>query len=146
MRSFSRILAGLITTLAGCQSLFQADYSLERLNAGRLQDQVYFEDSASVFFAEHTNAFPDKDLLWFTVLMDGPVEMHVHNMETDSLESVYRFKPQEIPLHTIACRQDISRAVKVVLLVAGRAKCARIYPAWYPLPQNWTTQYTIEQP
>jgi hypothetical protein len=139
-------LASFIVMISGCQSLFQADYSLEKLNEGRLGDQVYFEDSASVFFAEHTNAFPDKELLWFTVLIGGPVEMHVHNMETDSIESIYRFKPQDIPLHTIACRQDITRIVKVVLIVDGREKCARMYPAWYPLPQNWTTQYTIEQP
>ena len=139
-------LVSFIVMITGCQSLFQADYSLERLHAGRLTDQVYFEDSASVFFAEHTNPFPDKELLWFTVLTGGSVEMRVHNMETDSIETLYRFEPQDIPLHTIACRQDISRTVKVVLVVDGREKCARMYPAWYPLPQNWTTQYSIEKP
>ena len=142
MNVLSRLIPILCFTMAvtGCRSLFEADYSLERLNKGRLVNQIYFEDSAGVFFAEHVNAFPDKDLLWFTVLIEGPVEMVVHTMETDSIESIYRFEPQDIPLHTIACRQDLTRNVKVVLFVGGRKKCARLYPALYPLPQNWTTQ------
>ncbi len=132
--------------LISCQSLIQPEYSAERLQEGRLDNQVYFEDSVSVFFAGLTNAFPDKDLLWFAVLIDGRVTMAVHDAETDSIEAIYHFAKQDRPLHTIACRQDRTRMVKCVLYVDGRKKCARLYPAWEPLPQNWRTQYTVDSP
>ena len=146
MKRITNTILGLAMVLPACQSLIQRDYTPERLQEGRLSDQVYFEDSASVFFAEFTNAFPDKELMWFTLLGGGAVEMVVHNTETDSIEAVYRFTEQDLPLHTLACHQDRTRSVKCVLIVDGRKKCARLYPAWDPVPQNWKTKYTVDHP
>jgi hypothetical protein len=140
-------LALLLAALCfSCQSLIQPEFSPERLQEGRLGNQVYFEDSADVFFAGFTNAFPDRDLIWFTVLIDGDVTMAVHDAETDTIEAVYHFAEQSLPLHTLACRLDNTRMVKCVLRVDGRKKCARLYPAWDPLPQNWKTRYTVDRP
>ena len=141
-----RRLSICLLLLPSCTTFFYPEYTEEELQAMRLPEQVYFEDSSTVFFSQHVNAFRDKDLLWFTVLRPGIVEMQVSNTETDSLEGVYHFEPQDIPLHTLACRVDMERLVKCVLVVDGRKKCARLYPAWYPLPQRWKTQYTIESP
>jgi len=141
-----RWLSIFLFILPSCTSFFYPEYSEEELQDMRLPEQVYFEDSLTVFFSEHVNAFADRDLMWFTVLRPGAVEMRVSNTETDSLEGIYHFEPQDIPLHTLACRVDKERLVKCVLFVDGRRKCAKLYPSWYPLPQLWKTQFTIESP
>ena len=71
--------------------------------------------------------------------------MHVHNIETDSLQYVYRFEKQETPLYTVPMHEDKEHLVKCVVFVDGHKKCAKVYPAWRPLhiPQ-FKTKYTID--
>jgi len=131
--------------LASCQTLIFGSASYEDVNEARSGEQTHFEDSAKVFFATYPNPYPDKEFLWFAVFTDGIVEMHVHDFESDSLQSIYHFSKQDIPIHTIALHEDKLHLVKCVLFVDGRMKCAKLYPAWRPvqIPQ-FKTHYTIE--
>jgi hypothetical protein len=119
-------------------------YSREDLGSVRAAEQVYFEDSASVFFASFANPMPDRDFLWFASFLEGAVRLDIHNVETDSLEAVFTFADQDIPLYTLAQHRENERKVKCVLFVDGRVKCATIVAAWSPIqvPQ-WKTQYTV---
>lgn len=132
-------------SLLSCALPLGMSYDREDLDTVRAFDQVYYEDSASVFFASFSNPMPDRDFLWFASFVEGPVQMQVHSTETDSLEAVYSFAPQDIPLYTIAQHREKDRMVKCVLFVNGRKKCAMLCTAWVPIqiPQ-WKTQYTVE--
>jgi hypothetical protein len=115
------------------------------VSEARAADQIVIEDSAKVFFATYPNPYTDKEFLWFASFVEGPVELYVHNTSNDSIEAVYRFEKQDIPVYTIALHREPERLVKCVLFVNGRRKCAKVYPAWEPIdiPQ-FDTQYTIE--
>ena len=130
--------------LTSCKTLVFGSSDYEDVNESRAVEQVHFEDSAKVFFASYVNPYPDKEFLWFAMFEEGVVEMRVHDFESDSLQYVYRFKKQATPVHTIALHQHKEHLVKCVLFVDGRMKCAKVYPAWFPLqiPQ-FKTQYTI---
>jgi len=139
------ILCTLCVGLASCAIPIGTTYSRDDLNQARATDQAHFEDSATVFFANYHNPIQDKDFLWFASFAEGPVELHVHNTDTDSLEAVYKFAPQNIPLYTLAQRREKDRWVKCVLFVSDRPKCAKLYQAWYPIEaSHWKTQYTVE--
>jgi len=138
-------LAGLCSSFVACALPIGTTYSREDLGQVRAPDQIHFEDSTSVFFAIYHNPIPDKDFLWFASFLEGPVEMRVHNTESDSIEAVYKFAAQDIPLYTLSQRRERGRWVKCVLFVNGRAKCAKLYEAWYPIEaSHWKTQYTVE--
>jgi hypothetical protein len=127
-----------------CSALVFGSYDMEEVSKSRGQDQVYYEDSAKVFFVDYVNPFADKSLMWFASYLGGPVELRVHNTTTDSLERVFQFGAQPMPVYTLAMREDSTRLVKCVLFVNGRAKCARVYLAWEPLPiPQWKTNYTV---
>ncbi len=130
--------------VASCKTLVFGSSDYEDVNESRAMEQVHFEDSAKVFFTSCTNPYPDKEFLWFAVFTKGVVEMRVHDLESDSLQSVYHFIKQETPVHTIALHNDRMHLVKCILFVDGRMKCAKVYPAWNPIqiPQ-FKTQYTI---
>jgi hypothetical protein len=142
----SGVIVVCLCLFTDCSRLLHGSMSEQSLQAARLADQTYFEDSAAVFFAVYANPYSDKDLLWFTVLHGDTVDLHVYDALNDSLEKVCHFEQQEIPLYTLAVRFEPDRFVKCVLSVDGRRKCARIYPAWYSLsyPQ-WKTNYTVEE-
>lgn len=131
--------------MLSCKTLVFGSSDYDVVSESRAGEQTNFEDSARVFFTTYTNPYPDKEFMWFAVFREGPVEMHVHNIETDSLECVYHFEKQDFPVHTVALHADQERLVKCVLFVDGRAKCAKLYPSWRPIqiPQ-FKTQYTIE--
>lgn len=128
-----------------CNALVFGSSSYEKVNQTRAQEQTHFEDSANVFFATYHNPYQDRTFLWFAVFGDGAVEMRVHDIETDSLQYVYRFEKQDTPVYTIPMHEDSSHLVKCVLIVDGRRKCAKVYQAWTPLqiPQ-FKTQYTVD--
>ncbi len=140
------LVTSLLLIMNGCSTSLFSSYGLEDVSEARAEEQVTFEDSDSVFFATYPNPYPDRELLWFASFIEGPVELHVHNMMTDSLTAIYRFKPQDIPVYTLSLHHQNDRMVKCVLFVNGRRKCAKLYPAWTatPMPQ-WKTQYTIEE-
>ena len=133
-----------VTFLAACRTSLFSSFSYEDVNEKRAADQIHFEDSAKVFFATYPNPYTDKEFLWFAAFVDGPVELHVHDLESDSLQSVYRFQRQDIPLHTIALHENKDHLVKCVLYINGRMKCAKVFADWRPLPYpQFKTQYTI---
>jgi hypothetical protein len=141
--SISLFIVGL-TFLAACRTSLFSSFNYEDVNEQRAADQTNFEDSAKVFFATYPNPYTDKEFLWFAVFVDGPVELRVHDFESDSLQSIYRFHPQDIPLHTIALHENREQLVKCVLYVNGRVKCAKVFTDWRPLPYpQFKTQYTI---
>lgn len=137
-------LMAALALLVACRTSLFSSFSYEDVSEQRAPDQTTFEDSAKVFFATYPNPYPDKEFLWFAVFIDGDVEMQVHDFESDSLQSVYHFMKQDIPVRTVAMHEDNSHLVKCVLYVDGRKKCAKVYPAWQPvqIPQ-FTTQYEI---
>ena len=138
-------LAVCTIPVGACFFLFGAGESYEEVSLKRAADQVYFEDSIHVFFVEYANPYTDREVLWFSSFLEGPVEMHLHNMGDDSLKAIYRFKLQESPLYPVVYRTDRSRMVKCIVLVGGRQKCAKIFPWIYPLPHpQWGTTYTVE--
>jgi hypothetical protein len=145
---YGRITAALgVLTLTGCARFMHPSYEYDDVSRKRVPDQTAFEDSAFVFFAEYPNPYENQEVLWIASFMDGPVEMSVHDMETDSVVAVYRFAAQEAPLYPMVYRSDPERLVKCVVLVGGRSKCAKIFPWIYPLPfPQWGTTYTIETP
>ena len=136
-------LAGAALLLS-CKTLVFGSSDYEDVNESRAAEQTNLEDSAKVFFATYPNPYSDKEFLWFAVFTEGNVEMRVHDLESDSLQSVYRFEKQAAPVHTIALHQDKEHLVKCVVFVGGRMKCAKVYPGWFPLqiPQ-FRTKYTI---
>lgn len=138
------VVVAAVVVLAACRTSLFGSFNYEDVTEQRAVDQTNFEDSAKVFFATYPNPYPDKEFLWFAVFIDGAVEMHVHDFESDSLQSVYRFMKQDIPVHTIALHEDTGHLVKCILYVDGHMKCARVYPAWRPvqIPQ-FTTQYVV---
>jgi len=136
----------LTLCLGGCSSFLNPSYDYDDVTTKRIGDQSYFEDSLKVFFVDYPNPYPDKEVLWFASFLDGPVEMRVHDMADDSLVAVYRFEPQAAPVYPIAYRADNERPVKCVVVVDGRAKCARQMPWLYPLPvPQWGTSYSVEE-
>jgi hypothetical protein len=137
-------IIGALLPISCSTSLFSS-YSLEDVSEARAVEQTSFEDSAKVFFATYPNPYPDKEFLWFAVFTEGVVEMHVHDFESDSLQFVFLFSKQDIPVHTVAFHEDRAGFVKCVLFVDGRMKCAKLYPSWsaIQIPQ-FKTQYTIE--
>lgn len=143
-RTLILILAAAMTLLGACRTSLFSSFSYEDVSEQRAPDQANFEDSAKVFFATYPNPYPDKEFLWFAVFIDGTVEMDVHDFESDSLQSVYRFMKQDVPVHTVPMHEDSSHLVKCVLFVDGRMKCAKVYHAWQPvqIPQ-FTTKYVI---
>ena len=145
MKLAAMILIALAAVwLGACNTLFFGSYDYEDVNEARAPDQINMEDSAKVFFATYTNPYPDKQFMWFAVFVEGDVEMHVHDLETDSMLSVYKFEPQTPPLRTIAMHQDSTHLVKCLIYVGGRMKCAKVYPAWTPIPYpQFKTQYTV---
>jgi hypothetical protein len=141
--SISLFIVG-VTFLAACRTSLFSSFSYEDVNEQRAADQTNFEDSAKVFFATYPNPYTDKEFLWFAVFVDGPVELRVHDFESDSLQSIYRFQQQDIPLHTIALHENKEHLVKCVLYINGRVKCAKVFADWRPLPYpQFKTQYTI---
>ena len=139
----SLFLVGL-TVLAACGAMVFGSYRYEDVNEARAIDQTNFEDSTKVFFTTYPNPYPDKDFLWFAVYIEGLVEMHVHSLESDSLQSVYHFSKQDVPVHTVALHKNKEHLVKCVLYVNGRMKCAKVYTDWQPveLPQ-FKTHYVV---
>gem|GEM_PF-3275213 len=137
-------VAGMLL-FASCQTTLFGSFTYDDVNEQRAIEQTNFEDSAKVFFATYPNPYPDKEFLWFVVFIDGPVEMHVHDFESDALQSIYRFEKQDIPVHTITLHEKPEHLVKCVLFVNGRMKCAKVYPDWQPLeyPQ-FKTKFAIE--
>jgi hypothetical protein len=131
-------------TAGGCKTMLFGSYDYEDVDEARAQDQINMEDSTMVFFATYPNPYMDKEFMWFAVFITGEVEMYVHDLETDTVLSVYRFAAQTPPVHTIAIHEDRTHLVKCLLYVDGRMKCAKVYPAWTPIqfPQ-FETQYTI---
>ncbi|MBI4534709.1 MAG: hypothetical protein HY708_00430 [Ignavibacteriae bacterium] len=126
--------------------MMHKSYQYEDVQRARVIDQTYFSDSADVFFADYTNPYTNFELLWFASFLDSSAEMHIHNMESDSVEAVYRFEPQDAPLYTVSYRADRSRLVKCVIYVVGKPKCARVYPSMHPIHQpGWVTQYTVSE-
>ncbi len=147
MKSRKNIILAATTTmmvLASCSTSLFSSFSYEDVSEQRDSDQTNFEDSARVFFAAYPNPYPDKEFLWFAVFIKGAVEMHVHDFESDSLQSVYRFMKQDVPVHTVALHEDGGHLVKCILFVDGRMKCAKVYHAWRPvqIPQ-FKTKYVI---
>lgn len=137
-------IAGMIA-FASCQTSLFSSFSYEDVNEQRAVEQTNFEDSAKVFFATYPNPYTDKEFLWFAVFVEGPVEMRVHDLESDALQSTYRFEKQDTPVHTIALHPKPEHLVKCVLFVNGRMKCAKVYPDWQPIPYpQFKTQYTID--
>ena len=134
-----------LLVFVSCRTSLFSTFNYDDVNEQRAVEQTSFEDSAKVFFATYPNPYTDKEFLWFAVFIDGPVEMRVHDLESDALQSIYRFEKQDIPVHTIALHENNEHLVKCVLFVDGRMKCAKVYPDWRPLqyPQ-FKTQYTIE--
>jgi hypothetical protein len=143
------LLPSLLLTgvLLSCGTLLHRSYDFEDVTKARASDQTYFEDSSGVFFVEYFNPFPDKELLWFSSFIDGPVKLCVFDTATDSLETIYHFEEQEMPVYTIALHhEETARFVKCVVYVDGRPKCAKIYHAFFALPQpQWKTIYTVEE-
>lgn len=144
----SHILLFLVASmmiLASCRTSLFSTFNYEDVNEQRAAEQTHFEDSAKVFFATYPNPYTDQEFLWFAVFVDGPVEMHVHDLESDALQSIYYFEKQDIPVHTIALHEQKEHLVKCVLFVNGRRKCAKVYADWRPIqyPQ-FKTQYAIE--
>jgi hypothetical protein len=132
--------------IQGCFTPIGVSYSLEDLQENRAPDQVYFEDSATVFFSEYHNPYKDKEFLWFVSFAEGPVELRIHDTMTDTVQMVFHFDPQETPLYIITRMPEEERMVKCILYVDGRRKCAKLYPAWYPFPMShWKTKYTVER-
>jgi hypothetical protein len=129
-----------------CSTSLFSTYDFADVSEARAVDQTSLEDSAKVFFATYPNPFTDREFLWFATFIEGPVELYVHNTLTDSVEQIYRFANQDIPVYTISLHPEQHRLVKCVLFVNGRRKCAKLYPAWYPIaPLGLKTHYTIEQ-
>jgi hypothetical protein len=121
-------------------------YEYDQVTKKRSTDQVNFQDSLNVFFVEDVNPYPDKEVLWFSSFLEGPVEMEIYDAASDSLEAVFTFEPQSIPLYTVAYRAESSRLVKCVIRVNDQPKCARLLPAFYPIPQpQWGTKYTVQE-
>ncbi|MEK9138969.1 MAG: hypothetical protein AAB393_17760 [Bacteroidota bacterium] len=139
------LLATALFLFGSCKTLVFGSSDYESVAQARAAEQTSYEDSAKVFFATFPNPYPDKEFLWFAVFAEGAVEMRVHDFESDSVQSIYRFAKQEAPVHTIAVHQDKTHLVKCVLIVEGRMKCAKLYPALFPIqiPQ-FKTQYTVE--
>jgi hypothetical protein len=136
----------IAAVFAGCGVPWLSSYDFESVNEARSIDQISVEDSSKVFFVSYPNPFPDKEFLWFAVFDEGPVEMHVHDLATDSLLSVYHFEKQDVPVYTIAVHEEQKHLTKCVVYVSGRMKCAKVYPVWRPInmPQ-FPTDYTIDQ-
>ena len=135
---------GVILSVS-CNALIFGSSSYEKVNQARATEQTNFEDSTNVFFTVYTNPYKDKEFLWFAVFGEGLVEMHVYDVETDSLQYVYHFEKQDGPVYAVALHEDREHFVKCVLVVDGHKKCAKLYPAWIPLqiPQ-FRTKYAIE--
>ncbi|MDH4069226.1 MAG: hypothetical protein OEV30_02265 [Ignavibacteria bacterium] len=135
----------LVVLVSGCSSIHHS-YEYDDVTQKRMGEQLYLEDSLSVFFAKYPNPYRDKEVLWLASFLEGAVALEVHSMENDSLVAVYRFDPQEAPIYPIAYRGDAADPVKCVITVNGRPKCATLLPSFYVLnvPQ-WGTTYTIEQ-
>lgn len=144
--SYFILLSVLAALFQGCWVLFNPSYDYDDVTTKRIADQTYYGDSLSVFFVEYVNPYPDKEVLWFSSFIEGNVEMDVYNTETDSLEAIYHFEPQDTPLFVVAYRTESQRLVKCVVRVNSRPKCARLLPAFYPLPQpQWGTEYRVEE-
>jgi len=139
------ILLPVFALFSGCWVLFHPSYDYNEVSTKRIADQTYYADSMNVFFVQYVNPYPDKEVLWFSSFIEGDVEMEIHSAETDSVEAIYHFEPQETPLFALAYRADSDRLVKCVVRINGRQKCARLLPAFYPLPQpQWGTSYRVE--
>ncbi len=124
----SIFLAGL---LVSCGTLLHRSYHFEDLTKARIPDQTYFEDSSGVFFVEYFNPFADMELLWFSSFIEGHVKLYIYDTATDSLEAIYHFEEQEMPVYTIALHhEETVRFVKCIVYVDGRPKCAKIYHAF----------------
>lgn len=144
MRHWISLFIVGVTFLAACRTSLFGSFSYEDVNEQRSAEQTNFEDSAKVFFATYPNPYPDREFLWFAVFVDGPVELRVHDLESDSLQSVYRFQRQDVPVHTIALHENRDHLVKCVLYIDGRMKCAKVFADWRPIPiPQFKTQYTI---
>jgi hypothetical protein len=144
-----RFIAPALTLALGqlaCIVQLHQSYEYGEVTKKRSADQVHFQDSLKVFFVDYVNPYPDKEVLWFSSYLEGPVEMEIHDAGNDSLEAVYRFEPQEMPLYAVAYRSDSNRLVKCVIRVNNQPKCARLCASFYPLPQpQWGTTYTVER-
>ena len=92
------LIIGLTGLLFSCASFLNPKPDYDEIDARRIYDQSYFEDSLKVFFFDYRNPYPDKEVLWFASYMEGDVAMKIHNMENDSLIATYRFAKQESPL------------------------------------------------
>lgn len=130
-----------------CSSFINPSYEYEDVTQKRRAEQSYFEDSSTVFFAEYPNPYRDREVLWIASFMEGSLALRVHDMTTDSVVAVYRFRPQEAPIFPIAYRGDAEDPVKCVITIDGRPKCAALLPSFYHLPvPQWGTSYTVEEP
>jgi hypothetical protein len=142
------LIAGMLSfaLLAACRTSLFSSYALEDVSRQRALEQTSFEDSAKVFFATYPNPYTDMSFLWFAVFVEGAVEMRVFSLENDSLQAVYRFEKQTVPVHTVVTHEKPDRLVKCVLYVDGRRKCAKVYSDWraHQYPQ-FLTQYTISE-
>jgi hypothetical protein len=132
--------------LGSCRTSLFSSYAIEDVSEQRAPEQTHFEDSAKVFFATYPNPYTDLSFLWFATYVEGPVEMRVYSLENDSLQAVYRFEKQDIPVYTIVTHEKPDHLVKCVVYVDGRMKCARVYNDWraHQYPQ-FKTQYTISE-
>lgn len=132
--------------LVSCAALLHRSFDFEDVTKARASNQAYFEDSIAVFFVEYFNPFPDKELLWFSSFLEGPVKLYIFDTTSDTLEAIYHFEEQKMPVYTIALHhEETARFVKCIVYVDGRPKCARIYHAFSALPQpQWDTIYTVE--
>jgi hypothetical protein len=138
------LLLAAVLTFPSCRTTLFGSFDYEDVNESRSTDQTYFEDSANVFFATYPNPYPDREFLWFATFVEGPVEMRVYDFATDTLSATYRFTAQDVAVHTIALHEVKDEFVKCVLFVGGRRKCAKLFPAFAPIPiPHWKTQYTV---
>jgi hypothetical protein len=113
--------------------------------AHRNPDQISFEDSVKVFYADYVNPYQDKEVLWIASYVEGPVELRIYDMQNDSLETIIRFEQQDSPLYPLAYHADESRVMKCVVFAGGRAKCAKTFPEIHPLEHpQWGTTFTVD--
>jgi hypothetical protein len=144
MCSLSLVVSVLL--LNACGSFLSPSEEFQDVTKRRSQDQVYFEDSVHVFFADFPNPYADKEVLWVSNYAGGKVDVYLHSVHDDSVDMILHFEPQQSPLYPLVYHASDDRMVKCVVQVDGREKCAKLYPRIMPLPHpQWGTTYVVER-